>query len=231
MATTAGTNNFYALESEWRAQLSQWATSGRLEAAALEAIHLSSRPSALQELIAQWAKGDFSGLPPIELLSASAIPGAAGAYAASTGTIYLNQEWLAGASNTEAIAVLTEELGHHLDVLLNAADTPGDEGELFARLLAGEVPTAELLVAIRADQDQGPLTDAGQVLAVEQAELPQISVTATANGNEADGTPAVFTFSRTGDTAAPLSVGYRLFGTAKAGRDYSGSSGIVSHQL
>ena len=38
MATTAGTNNFYALESEWRAQLSQWATSGLLEAAALEAL-------------------------------------------------------------------------------------------------------------------------------------------------------------------------------------------------
>jgi hypothetical protein len=32
--------------------------------------------------------------------------------------------------------VLTEELGHHLDGLLNAVDTPGDEGEYFARLLA-----------------------------------------------------------------------------------------------
>ena len=92
MAAAPSTDNFYALETEWRAQLSQWATSGLLEAAALEALNLRSRPSALQELIAQWGKGDFSGLPPIELLPASSMPGAAGAYAASTGTIYLNQD-------------------------------------------------------------------------------------------------------------------------------------------
>ena len=85
MATAVGTDNFYALESEWRSQLSQWATSGLLEAAALEALNLRSRPSALEELIAQWGKGDFSGLPPIEQLPASSMPGAAGAYAASTG--------------------------------------------------------------------------------------------------------------------------------------------------
>lgn len=121
MTTVAGSDNFYALETEWRAQLSQWATSGLLEAAALEALNLRSRPSALQELIAQWAKGDFSGLPPIELLSASAIPGAAGAYVASSGTIYLNQDWLAGASNAQAISVLTEELGHHCSAMIRYA--------------------------------------------------------------------------------------------------------------
>jgi hypothetical protein len=125
MATAAGTDNFYALESEWRAQLSQWATSGLLEAAALEALNLRSRPAALEELISQWTKGDFSGLPPIELLPASSMPEAAGAYAIGTGTIYMNQDWLAGASNAQAIAVLTEELGHHLDVLLNSSDSPG----------------------------------------------------------------------------------------------------------
>ena len=51
-----------------------------------------------------------------------------------------------------------------------------------------------------------------------------ISVTSNANGNEADGSPVVFSFSRTGSTDASLSVGYQLFGTAKAGSDYSGSS-------
>ncbi|NBU75260.1 MAG: hypothetical protein EBS30_08585, partial [Planctomycetes bacterium] len=142
MATAAGTDNFYALESEWRARLSLWATSGLLEAAALEALNLRSRPSALEELIAQWAKGDFSALPPIELLPASSMPGAAGAYAISTGTIYMNQDWLAGVSNAQAFAVLTEELGHHLDVLLNAADTPGDEGLVLARLLEARFPDA-----------------------------------------------------------------------------------------
>ena len=50
-----------------------------------------------------------------------------------------------------------------------------------------------------------------------------ISVIATANGKETDGSPAVFSFSRTGDTATALSVSYQLFGTAQAGGDYTGN--------
>jgi hypothetical protein len=69
------------------------------------------------------------------LLPASSMPTAAGAYAASTGTIYLNEDWLQTASQEQLLAVLTEELGHHLDNLLNVEDTPGDEGALFAGLL------------------------------------------------------------------------------------------------
>jgi hypothetical protein len=58
---------------------------------------------------------------------------------------------------------------------------------------------------------------------------PQVSVTAIANGNEADGSPAVFRFSRTGSTTDPLSVSYRLLGTAQAGSDYSGATtGTIS---
>lgn len=51
-----------------------------------------------------------------------------------------------------------------------------------------------------------------------------ISVIATANGKETDGSPVVFSFSRTGSTDGSLSVGYQLFGAAKPGSDYSGSS-------
>jgi hypothetical protein len=40
-------------------------------------------------------------------------------------TINLNQDRLAGTSAAQAVAVLTEELGHHLDGLLNVVDTPG----------------------------------------------------------------------------------------------------------
>ena len=65
------------------------------------------------------------------------MPEAAGAYALGTGTIFLNREWLERASHEQALAVLTEELGHHLDGLLNSSDTPGDEGERFAALLLG----------------------------------------------------------------------------------------------
>jgi len=60
-------------------------------------------------------------------------------------------------------------------------------------------------------------------------EPPQVSVTAITNGNEADGSPAIFRFSRTGSTTDPLSVSYRLLGTAQAGSDYTGATtGTIS---
>jgi hypothetical protein len=97
------------------------------------------------------------------------MPGAAGAYAISTGTIYLNQDWLAAASAAQAMAVLTEELGHHLDGLLNSVDTPGDEGEYFARLLAGEKLTAPQQSEIRIQTDRGQVIVNGAEITVEQA--------------------------------------------------------------
>jgi hypothetical protein len=124
-----------ALLPDWHLLLQDWSASGRLTAAAQEALLLNGEPQALKELVAQWSSGVFTGIPPIVLLPSSSMPGAAGAYAISTGTIYLNQDWLATASATQAIAVLTEELGHHLDGLMNAVDTVGDEGELMAELL------------------------------------------------------------------------------------------------
>ncbi|WP_341884206.1 SBBP repeat-containing protein, partial [Synechococcus sp. UW140] len=53
---------------------------------------------------------------------------------------------------------------------------------------------------------------------------PQVSVIATANGKETDGSPVVFTFTRAGSTSAALSVNYQLFGTAQAGSDYTGNT-------
>jgi hypothetical protein len=120
----------------WQALLQTWATDGSLASAARHALEIGADdPQLLSELVSQWTEGDFSSLPPIVLLPASSMPGAAGAYAISTGTIYLNESWLETASDERVIAVLTEELGHHLDGLLNSTDTPGDEGEVFAALL------------------------------------------------------------------------------------------------
>jgi len=134
MSTATGSHVLAALLPDWKLLLQNWASDGSLRSAALEALLLPEAPAALQELEGQWAQAEFSGLPPIVLLSPSEISGA-GAYAISTGTIFLNAEWLQRASAPQVLAVLTEELGHHLDGLLNASDTPGDEGELFAALL------------------------------------------------------------------------------------------------
>jgi len=62
-----------------------------------------------------------------------------GAYASSGETIYLNQDWLATASEEDALAVLMEELGHHLDNVVKERDTLGDEGAIFASPLEGSL--------------------------------------------------------------------------------------------
>ena len=125
------------LLSLWGQQLAEWAGDGSLRAAATQALRLNDGPAAahLSQFIAVLSAGETSGLPPVELLDAASMPGAAGAYAASSGTIYLNRDWLRTATEEAALAVLTEEFGHHLDALFNAVDTPGDEGALFSQLL------------------------------------------------------------------------------------------------
>ncbi|MEB3320200.1 MAG: hypothetical protein VKI63_04595 [Cyanobium sp.] len=124
-----------SLLADWRQLLTQWSSSGALTQAAIDALQLQREPEQLQELVARWSVGDCLDLPPIELLPAVSMPGAAGSYAFSAGTIYLNADWLQSASQEQNLAVLTEELGHHLDGLFHRSDRSGDEGALFAALL------------------------------------------------------------------------------------------------
>lgn len=74
-----------------------WAATGQLTAAAQEALQLQGEPRPLRRRMKRWAAADFRDLPPVVMPGASAMPGTRGAYAASTGTIYLNQDWLLGA--------------------------------------------------------------------------------------------------------------------------------------
>ena len=131
------------LLNQWKSLLQQWALDGSLAIAAQEALLLSGIPEGLQILIDEWSAADFNSLPEVELLSAADINGALGAYAISTGKIYLNETWLEDAKKKDLIAVLTEELGHHLDGLLNEKDTPRDEGQLFAALLTSNVNVSD----------------------------------------------------------------------------------------
>jgi len=96
--SSAATNLLGALLPEWHLLLQGWSASGRLTAAAQEALVLDGEPQALSDLVTQWGSGEFGGLPPIVLLSNTDINGALGAYAQSTGKIYLNADWLAGAT-------------------------------------------------------------------------------------------------------------------------------------
>ena len=218
MESAAPSPSLATLLGDWRIQLQHWAASGAFTMAALEALQLSQvptqAPTALLQLTAQLVAGDTAALPAVELLPAEAMGGALGAYAISTGTIYLNASWLQSANQAQVLAVLTEELGHHLDGLLNSRDTPGDEGELFAALLLGQALTAEQLATLRAEDDRGVVQVNGVAVAVEQAATVQVALSPVATVTE-DGPESLHVvFSRTGDVSAALTVNFAVAGSA-----------------
>ena len=186
--SNAATNLLSALLPEWHLLLQEWSASGRLTTAAQEALLLNGEPGALTDLTNQWSAGDFSGLPPIVLLSSADINGALGAYAISTGTIYLNADCLAEATKEQVLAVLTEELGHHLDGMLNTVDTPGDEGELFAQLLLNPELGAEAIEALRQQVDQIQISLDGVSIQAEAAVVNGTAGNDTLSGTAGDDT-------------------------------------------
>ena len=201
----------------WEKSLKDWAADGVITNAAKTALHLGGEPEALQQLVKQWTSGDFSGLPPIELLPSEAMPGAAGAYAISTGSIYINEDWLRTASDKRVQEVLTEELGHHLDGLLNKVDTPGDEGKSFAKILSNTE-----LDKHKHDNDSGTINLRGEILSAEYAYT--ISTTAT---NKTNSTYEYWNQRNYGAFAALKSNGQVItWGSSTHGGDISSVSGI-----
>jgi hypothetical protein len=140
---TTAQDRLNAILPSWYELLTQWSLDGSLVAAATEALVLDSsntKPDAkgqLQSLTSQWSAKNFKTLPEIVLLSDADISGAQGAFAASTGKIYLNADWLLTASEAWIQRVLTEEIGAYLDEQLSKIDTHGDEGALFSKELLG----------------------------------------------------------------------------------------------
>ena len=98
-------------------------------------------------------------MPALRLVGDETLPaGARGAYSSQgEGTVFLHRELMGDPAALRR--VLAEELGHHLDRLLGGGDAKGDEGALFARLLAGERLGAGELAALRREDDRGRLRD------------------------------------------------------------------------
>jgi hypothetical protein len=92
MALNTADELLTSLLPEWHLLLQGWSADGSLVAAAQEALMLTEEPPALRDLATQWSTGDFTGIPPIVLLSSADINGAMGAYAISTSSIYLNKK-------------------------------------------------------------------------------------------------------------------------------------------
>ena len=144
------------------------------------------------------------------------MPSAAGAYAESTGTIYLNKDWVRGAKQDKIVKVLTEEYGHHLDALLNSKDTQGDEGEVFAELL---VSTKEIHSRNdRPDKTHHP--DSGEITLHQAAIKVEFASTNPDGSIQLDGTEGRYEGSTSNDT---------IFGSALADEvaGLSGTTGLM----
>ncbi|MFO7629161.1 MAG: Ig-like domain-containing protein [Prochlorococcaceae cyanobacterium] len=172
-------------------------------------------PEAAEALAARLAAGDSLGLR-YEIKSGEEMAGTLGAYAAlgddGVPTIYLNGDWLAGASDAEIRMVLLEEIGHSFDTALNGdVDTAGDEGELFANLFSGVALSDEQRAAILAEDDSATLTIDGALVAVEAAvSAANIASVTTDSGTSGDfitnDQSLSFTIVYTSTTSNPLSI-------------------------
>ncbi|HIK55569.1 MAG TPA: BPSL0067 family protein [Synechococcales cyanobacterium M55_K2018_004] len=129
--------------------------------------------TVMQGLLESWQQGDFSNLPNIDLLTGVQLKGAYGAFSAETNTIYLSSDFLLNyAGNVSAIAnVMLEEIGHAVDNMINSTDTPGDEGDLFQRVIQGVSITADELEVLRTENDMTTLNVNGRTLWVEQSNV------------------------------------------------------------
>jgi len=193
--------------------------------ALLQRVFGPGRESTAQALADRLAAGDQLGLR-FELLSGSVMGSAAGAYAAAgpdgQPTIYINVDWLKGASDADLRLVLLEEISHGFDTVMNGGvDTAGDEGELFAKLFSGESLSATQAASIIADQDSGSLVINGNSVATE------FNITATGiSSTTLGGTNTTQLIDRA--TATTLSVTVTYNATDNAGADiliaaYNGS--------
>jgi hypothetical protein len=128
-------------------------------------------PEAVLNLGNAWKNQDFSNIPAIIILSSSELNGANGAFAATTNTIYLSQEFVTNHQEDVAsiTSVILEEIGHWVDSQINTVDSLGDEGAIFADLVQGNSLDDATLVALKTEDDSGIIIIDGEVVAVEQA--------------------------------------------------------------
>ena len=104
-----------------------------------------------QLILQNWSKNRFDDVPTIQILDETEMGDINGAYEISTGNIYLSQDFIQqNITNVNNItSVILEEIGHHVDSIINEADTPGDEGEIFSALVRGkELSNSEILALI-----------------------------------------------------------------------------------
>ncbi|MGB6301982.1 MAG: tandem-95 repeat protein, partial [Rivularia sp. (in: cyanobacteria)] len=135
-------------------KLTQFANSTTFENDLTTAFGSELGTQAVNNLKQQWLAGDFSNLPPIEIVPSVKIGGNSGAFTA-LGEIYIADDFLNNNTNNidTVVDVLLEEIGHWVENQVKEFDTPGDEGRIFASLAQGISLTPEELENLRNEND------------------------------------------------------------------------------
>ena len=141
--------------------LSSWAD--RPDAASDLKEIFGATPETRASLLNRIRNKDLSWLPGIEILPTEILSPAIAAYARATPTIYLSD---ACPSDLQTEALL-EEIGHHIDSLLNTEETPGDEGTLFSATVRGVELTGEEITSILNEDDSAVIVHNGSLVSVE----------------------------------------------------------------
>jgi Ca2+-binding RTX toxin-like protein len=154
-----------------KAQLTHFATQSNFESIITTAFGSEIEPTTILKLRKQWLSGDFSVIPQIDILSNGELGQASGGYAAVEDKIFISSDFLAqNKNNPNAItALLLEEIGHKIDRVFNGnVDSPGDEGEIFSRLVTGQNLSPALLARLKVEDDLANIIVAGKVVSIEQ---------------------------------------------------------------
>ena len=119
----------------------------------------------------------LSQTPLIEVISEGLPEGINGAFDSLTGIIYLSQSFVrSNASNPTAITfVLLKEIGHYIDSKINSYDSPGDEGEIFARTVLNLGITEPEISKLKAEDDTTTIILNNREVVVEQSTTTNLS--------------------------------------------------------
>ena len=177
-------------------------------------------------LAARLAAGDVPR-PALRVVGGETLPaGARGAYSAEGGgTVFVHRELLGDPAALRA--VLAEELGHHLDRQLGPGDAAGDEGVVFARLVAGERPGRGELAALRAEDDRGRLRD-GRAVEFDLSLGTPGQRDGTARGGATVSSGSGSSGGVSADGRNPSDTPGERDGTTRGGAKVSGGSGSSS---
>jgi Ca2+-binding RTX toxin-like protein len=139
------------------------------------------QPDAVRHALQEF---EHRGWPKLVAVDSWELNGADGAYSAAKNTIYVSREFATYATAEDVKKVLLEEIGHAIDARVHTLDAAGDEGNIFARFVAGEPPSAAELAVLHAENDHGTALVHGAATAVEFA--APVAGSVTLDGDLAD---------------------------------------------